>query len=295
VTQLLQRGQACPEARPAPEHEQQASDPLLSIGVFARRSRLSLKALRLYDRLGVLVPACVDQESGYRRYRQSQLGAARLVATLRRLDMPLARVAAVVAAPGPEGAALVGDFWAGVERRLASQRELVAHLQHRLRGGQERIGMYEILQRHVPEQQVLTEQRHVRVPELPAWLNAAMTRLVAAAGAHGGVTGPAFVVYHGEVNEDGDGPVEVCVPIDPAGRGASDTAMRREAAHDEAYVRLKKAQVDFPQILTAYDAVAQWISANGRTHAGPPREVYFADFEAATAEDEVCDVAFPVR
>jgi hypothetical protein len=97
-----------------------------------------------------------------------------------------------------------------------------------------------------------------------------MLRLTAAAKAHGGVAGPAFVVYHGEVNEDGDGPVEVCVPIDVAHQDASDTAMRREAAHDEAYVRLKKAQVEFPQILTAYDAVAQWIGANGRTHSGPP-------------------------
>ena len=41
--------------------------PLLTIGVFARRSRLSPKALRLYERRGVLVPAHVDEDSGYRR------------------------------------------------------------------------------------------------------------------------------------------------------------------------------------------------------------------------------------
>jgi len=44
---------------------QVSDDPKLSIGVFARRSRLSPKALRLYDRLGV-PPAQVDQDSGYR-------------------------------------------------------------------------------------------------------------------------------------------------------------------------------------------------------------------------------------
>ncbi len=68
-----------------------AADPLLTIGVFARRSRLSMKALRLYDRLGLLRPADVDPESGYRRYRESQLVTARLVVMLRRLDMPLHR------------------------------------------------------------------------------------------------------------------------------------------------------------------------------------------------------------
>ncbi len=46
---------------------------LMSIGQFARRSRLSPKALRLYGELGLLDPARVDDESGYRYYSASQL------------------------------------------------------------------------------------------------------------------------------------------------------------------------------------------------------------------------------
>jgi DNA-binding transcriptional MerR regulator len=41
---------------------------LMSIGEFARLSRLSAKALRLYDELGLLPPAQVDPGSGYRWY-----------------------------------------------------------------------------------------------------------------------------------------------------------------------------------------------------------------------------------
>jgi DNA-binding transcriptional MerR regulator len=55
----------------------------ISIGEFARRSRLSLKALRLYDERGVLVPSRVDQASGYRYYDTAQLDEARLVVMLR--------------------------------------------------------------------------------------------------------------------------------------------------------------------------------------------------------------------
>jgi DNA-binding transcriptional MerR regulator len=47
------------------------SDRLLSIGVFARRSRLSMKALRLYDRRGLLTPADVDPDTGYRRFERA--------------------------------------------------------------------------------------------------------------------------------------------------------------------------------------------------------------------------------
>ena len=81
------------------DDERAAADPLLSIGVFARRSRLSMKALRLYDRRGLLTPADVDPDTGYRRYRESQLATARLIVMLRRLNMPLAQVADIVAAP----------------------------------------------------------------------------------------------------------------------------------------------------------------------------------------------------
>ncbi|MEU4448234.1 MerR family transcriptional regulator [Actinosynnema sp. NPDC050801] len=267
---------------------------LLGTGEFARRSRLSVKALRLYERQGLLRPAQVDAGNGYRRYREDQLVGARLVALLRRLDMPLAEVAKIVAAPDGERAGLLADYWARVEHRMAVQRGLAAHLRVVLSGGKGLVDMYEIKQRDVPEQVVLTEQRHLLQPALEEWIAGSMARLVKAAEGHGGVSDAPFVVYHGEVNEDSDGPVESCVPIGADGPPAG-VAARVEPAHREAYVRLTKAQVVFPQILSAYDAVAVWIKDNGFAVHDAPREVYFADWDTAGPDDEVCDVAFPLR
>ena len=50
---------------------------------FARASRLSPKALRLYDRQGLLPPDRVDPVTGYRYYREDRLSAARLIVRLR--------------------------------------------------------------------------------------------------------------------------------------------------------------------------------------------------------------------
>ena len=154
-----------------------SSERLLSIGEFARRSRLSAKALRLYERRRLMVPAAVDESNGYRRYRESQLATARLIAMLRRIDMPLSQVAEVVAAPEPRAGELVVTYWASIERRIAGQRELASHLQIRLSGAEGSYDMFEIQQRDVAEQLVLTEQRHIRARELPAGMGAAFGRL----------------------------------------------------------------------------------------------------------------------
>jgi effector-binding domain-containing protein len=155
--------------------------------------------------------------------------------------------------------------------------------------------MYTIRQRDVPEQLVLTEQRHVKAGDLPDWIRAAGGRLTTAAAKHGGITGPAFIVYHGPVSADSESLVEVCVPISAEKNGATDTAMRHEAAHREAYVRITKAQVVFPQIQQVYRAIAEDLESKGIETTDSPREVYFKDFYAAKPTDEVCDVAFPIR
>ncbi|MFJ1702963.1 MerR family transcriptional regulator [Kitasatospora sp. NPDC088346] len=269
-------------------------DATLGIGAFARRSRLSQKALRLYDSQGVLRPDRVDPVTGYRSYRESRLVDARRIRLLRGLDMPLAAVAEVLAAPGAEGARLVAEYWAAVERRIAAQRELAAYLRIQLSGGEGILDMFDIQQREVPEQLVLTEQRHAGPEDLPVWIPAACDRLFAAAEAYGGTAGAPFVVYHGEVNEDSDGPVELCVPVDRDRAAEITVPYRVEPAHHQAYTTVTKAQVVYPQILTAYDAVFQWAREQGREVTGAPREVYFADWAEAAGDAPVCDIAVPL-
>ncbi|TQM16249.1 MerR family transcriptional regulator [Pseudonocardia kunmingensis] len=71
-------------------------ESLRTIGRLARESGLSVSALRFYDGAGVLVPVSVDPGSGYRYYAPDQVVAARLVASLRRVGMPLTRIREVL-------------------------------------------------------------------------------------------------------------------------------------------------------------------------------------------------------
>jgi DNA-binding transcriptional MerR regulator/effector-binding domain-containing protein len=261
---------------------------LLTTGEFARRSRLSVKALRLYDRSGLLRPAEVQPGNGYRRYAESQLYAARLIALLRRLDMPLSQIGSILHSSGPSD--LLARYWTDVERRLAAQRELADRLVRSL-AGEVPAGGWTVATRDVPDQLVLTEQRYVTTPSLP-WIRSAADRLTRVAARHGGPSGPRFVVFHGEVSEDADGPVEVCVPVaaDFPGPG-----LRLEPAHHEAYIPVIRGHFEAPQILSVYDAVRSWVRERGLVVTGPSREVYAypADLDHGDPEELVCDVAVP--
>jgi DNA-binding transcriptional MerR regulator len=131
---------------------------LMSIGEFARLSRLSPKALRLYDELGLLPPAQVDPDSGYRWYAAAQLDNARLVASLRQIGVPLAQIQLILSMEPEAAAAHVGAYWSGTEADHAARRDLVGYLVDRLTG--KRNVMYEIKIRDIPARSLLCLLRH---------------------------------------------------------------------------------------------------------------------------------------
>jgi serine/threonine protein phosphatase PrpC len=113
-------------------HEEDDTVGLLTIGAFARATRLTPKALRLYDEVGLLAPAAVDAESGYRFYDPDQVAHARLIARLRRIGMPLAGIREVCdLAPGAAAEAIVA-YWQQVTDDTATRGRQVALLVEQL-------------------------------------------------------------------------------------------------------------------------------------------------------------------
>ncbi|WP_117213399.1 MerR family transcriptional regulator [Allorhizocola rhizosphaerae] len=107
---------------------------LLTIGAFARAAKLTAKALRLYDELGLLPPAAVDPESGYRLYHPGQLERARLIARLRRIGMPLAEIATVCGLEPAAAAEAISAFWGRVTAETAARQRLASVLVEDLTG-----------------------------------------------------------------------------------------------------------------------------------------------------------------
>lgn len=266
---------------------------LLTISLFARATRLSQKALRLYDSMGLLPPVFVDPQSGYRYYHMDQTETARLIGLLRQLEMPLSRIFEVLQASEIERAPLVRAYWREVEADARQKKQLVQYLSDVLEKKENH--MFEIQTRQVPEAKIITIQRRVYANDLPAFISEGFGRLMDhLKAADAPFAAAPFVIYHGEVNHDSDGPVEVCIPylgtVDPG----PDMNIRIEPEHPEAYATITKAQCVFPEILKAYDAVSLWLREHGKMCSPLAcREVYFENWDGAGPDDLVCDIAYP--
>ena len=138
--------------------------------------------------------------------------------------------------------------------------------------------MYDVVTKQVEEQPYVSKSRRVTVQDLERFICDTFEEL-----GYEDAPAPPFVLYHGTVNHEDDGPVEVCVP--------ATAADSRLPAGEVAHTRITGAQCEFPEILGAYEAVYRWAKEQGREPNGPPREIYFNRI----GEPLQMEIALPLR
>ena len=108
---------------------------MLRIGEFSRRGRVSVKALRHYEAIGLLRPAHVDAATGYRSYQTGQLDDLHRLMVLRALGLSLERIRQVLQDdPSPEGMRrLLDERRAAVARRIDAEQAQLAVIEARIR------------------------------------------------------------------------------------------------------------------------------------------------------------------
>jgi DNA-binding transcriptional MerR regulator len=72
-------------------------DALMRIGEVAAFFNLSVKAMRVYEKMGILKPARVDENTGYRYYTADQVKELDAILELRELGFSLAEIRALLA------------------------------------------------------------------------------------------------------------------------------------------------------------------------------------------------------
>lgn len=183
----------------------------VTIGEFSRLCHLSAKTLRYYHDIALLVPAGVDEGTGYRRYAPGQVDDAHLIRRLRDLDMPIAEIRQVLAEPGPAARQdALARHLDRMEAELTRTRDVVVSLR-RLLGPEPELP---VRHRRAPGSPVLRSAARIARTEVSDWCARVFPELYGVLDALGtDPAGPAGATYSAEFFAGETGDVLAFVPV----------------------------------------------------------------------------------
>jgi len=245
---------------------------LILIGRFSQITRLSIKALRLYAEEGLLTPAHVDPDSGYRYYSWAQAQIAVRIRFLRNLSMPLDTIRSILQANDTERVHhLLRNYEAQVAERMARDQKTLILLQ-RLLLKQEGIMAYPFEVKEVMAQPIVSIRMHTPPATFGQSIPDAMTELFSYAqrqGIHRQDQAP-LIIDHAYTEEDAE--VEVCVPVERVVTGEGRMGSRMLSGGTVASLMHKGP---YEELGLIYPSLVVWIKEQGYEVAEPSRRAFW--------------------
>lgn len=265
---------------------------LVSIGDFSRMTFLSVKALRHYHEVGLLSPAEIDPETGYRRYDVAQVGKAQVIRRLRELDMSLDDVRVVMEAPDvPARNAAISGHLRRMEGELEQTRETVRSL--RLLLDEERPAAIPVEYRVVGPTETLAIRDEIAHAEMFTWLDRAFVELRPAVDGAGATrAGPDAALFSSELLEDEFGEIVAVVPVESASEPAG-RVERLQLPRVEYAIAIHAGAVD--DIDRTYGALGAVVAERAIGVQGPIRECYLVSaFDTPDEARHRTEIGWPV-
>ncbi len=269
---------------------------MIRIGDFARLARLSVETLRHYDELRILVPARVDQFTGYRFYDASQLARVHRILALKDLGFSLRQIAtALDEVTVDQLAGMLKLARAQSEHALAEESTRLDRIDARLRRleSEESMSNYEVVLKQAPAMTIASCR--VTVPsndQVARVLGAAFDAAYAAVRAEGAKeTGPCLAIWHQPAavlaNED----VEAAVQVERQFAGTESVLVYEVPGTQVAAV---VHEGPFAEMERAHAVLLSWIEENGYRSNETYREIYVRD-DHGGGQDPVVEIQYPVE
>jgi len=263
----------------------------LAIGDFSRMTHLSVKALRHYHDVGLLVPAEIDPASGYRFYEPGQVPLAQVIRRFRDLGMPLNEIREVLQASdvGARNRVIVAHMQR-MESQLAVTQSVVASLRSLLERPPAPVA---VEHRSVGPERALAISEQVAAPDLDGWWDAAFRELDAAlAAAAVRAAGPRTALYSAAFFELDEGEVVAYVPVTNEVGSVGRAAMLEIPAAELAVAAHRGSLADLDQ---TYGALGTYVAEREIGVDGPIREHYLVTgFDTDDESRLVTEVCWPV-
>ena len=269
---------------------------MLKIGEFSKLSRVSIRMLRYYDEIGLLVPESTDPFTGYRYYGEAQLAAAGAITALREMGFSLAGVTELLACRSDREA-----LERCLLRRRAELQAEEAETQRRLRlldAAVERLRKdepmhYDVTVKTIPERCVASVRQIIPSYDREGDLWHIFCRETAGMDIQDGDPALCFAVYHdGEYRES-----DVDVEIQKTVKGSyPDTEHVKFKTVSAVQVASATFRGSYDQFGGVNAAVAAWVRDNGYEFDGLFFDIYHVSpHETRNPDEFVTEVCYPVR
>ncbi len=249
---------------------------MLKIGEFSRLCQLPVKTLRYYDEIGLLKPAKVDQETGYRSYSVEQLPRLHRILALKDLGLSLVQISQLL-----DGALSVEEIRGMLRLKRAELQESVREEQERLARVEWRLKQMKKEGKMITRDVVIKKASSQRVAAvrgvIPSYSEQGQLwdELCAYLAEHKVKSvGPCFTLYYDEEYKERDVDAEVCEPVPVDVKLPS---QGRVKVYELPTVETMACTVNHGSheaLGQVYIDLLAWIGTNGYRISGPNRDVY---------------------
>ena len=248
--------------------EVKTSDTLYKIGMFAAMNHVTVKTLRFYEEQGLLMPALIHPDTGYRYYTLSQMAVLHQITALKLAGFKLEEIANINS--GADEIAVLLKKKVELLEKIADITRQIAVVDGYL--AKKKTGLSSpVLIKTIPETTVAFMRIRLesydclfdRMPEMGA--------LMEKAGCECALPEYCFTAYPESGYKDGDIPVEICESVVEAKKEIGDLKFKTMPEIQAACVFHKGSYRTFSE---SYETVLRYIEENGYEIAGEIRESY---------------------
>ena len=270
--------------------EERTGDTLYKIGMFAAMNHMTVKTLRFYEEQGLLMPALIHPETGYRYYTLSQMAVLHQISALKQAGFTLEEIAHINA--GADEEAVLLKKKAELLAKIADLTRQIAVVDGYL--SKKKTGLSApVLIKTIPQTTVAFMRIRLesydglfdRMPEMGA--------LMEKAGCECALPEYCFTAYPEAGYKDADILVDICESVVAAKKETGDLRFKTLPEIQAACVFHKGSYRTFAE---SYATVLRYIEENGYEIAGDIRESYIDGVWNKDDESQwLSEIQVPVR
>ena len=270
--------------------EEKNSGTLYKIGMFAAMNHVTVKTLRFYEEQGLLMPAFINQENGYRYYELSQMAVIHQITALKLAGFTLEEIARINS--GTDEEAVLLKKKSELLARISDLTRQIAAVDGYL--SKKKTGLSApVLIKTIPETTVAFMQTRLKTYDCLFDAMPKMGALMEKAGCVCALPEYCFTNYLEPGYKDGDILVEICESVVEAKKETGDLHFRTLPEIQAACIFHKGSYNLFSE---SYETVLRYIEENGYAIAGEIRESYIDGvWNKDDERDWLSEIQIPIR